>query len=259
MLDVGEPAAPVMTSPAASSPPSPPPAAEPAVAEPFMTETMADLYLRQGHREKALEVYRAVLAQRPDDAALRARVAALEADGAPRVAAAQESAHRGPTIREVLGSIASRRPGYRVPAAASNGSPAPASDVAPQSPAGDAFSSLMAGGRPASSDESAAIVLATAFASLNGDGPGTEGGRAPAELQGHPARPAAGDLSLNTVFSGAGATGGTATGSDASLNQYFSQRALGESRSGGEGRGARNESPEEVAKFTQWLEGLKRR
>jgi hypothetical protein len=204
-------------------------------------------------------VYRAVLAQRPDDATLRARVAALEADGAPQPAAAQESAHRGPTIRQVLGRIAARRPGYRVPAAATNGSPATRSDVAPQSVAGDAFSSLMAGGRPSSSDESAATVLATAFASLNGDAPGADGGRAPVELQGQPARPAAGELSLDTVFSGAGPAGGAATGSDASLNQYFSQRALGESRSGGEGRGARNESPEEVAKFTQWLEGLKRR
>src|SRR5207248_1293099 len=33
-------------------------------AEPVVTETMADLYLKQGHREEALRVYQALLAQR---------------------------------------------------------------------------------------------------------------------------------------------------------------------------------------------------
>src|SRR3989441_281216 len=46
-------------------------------AEPVLTETMADLYLKQGHSEEALRVYQALLAQRPDDARLHARVAAL--------------------------------------------------------------------------------------------------------------------------------------------------------------------------------------
>src|SRR5207248_5946827 len=46
-------------------------------AEPVVTETMADLYLKQGHREEALRVYQALLAQRPDDARLHARIDAL--------------------------------------------------------------------------------------------------------------------------------------------------------------------------------------
>jgi len=46
-------------------------------AEPVLTETMADLYLKQGHSEEALRVYQALLAQRPDDVRLHARVAAL--------------------------------------------------------------------------------------------------------------------------------------------------------------------------------------
>ncbi|HEY6159434.1 MAG TPA: tetratricopeptide repeat protein [Gemmatimonadales bacterium] len=46
-------------------------------AEPVVTETMAELYLRQGHRDEALRVYQALLAQRPGDPRLRARVAGL--------------------------------------------------------------------------------------------------------------------------------------------------------------------------------------
>jgi hypothetical protein len=50
-------------------------------AEPVVTETMAELYLRQGHREDALRVYRALLAQRPDDAALQRKIATLSGGG----------------------------------------------------------------------------------------------------------------------------------------------------------------------------------
>ena len=50
-------------------------------AEPVLTETMAELYLRQGHQEDALRVYQALLAQRPGDRRLRARVEALTFGG----------------------------------------------------------------------------------------------------------------------------------------------------------------------------------
>jgi len=80
--------------PAPLAPPQPPAAVPPAAvvlsdddgaadtaalsrAEPVLTETMADLYLKQGHSEEALRVYQALLAQRPDDARFHARVAAL--------------------------------------------------------------------------------------------------------------------------------------------------------------------------------------
>src|SRR2546429_783417 len=80
--------------PAPLAPPEPPAAVPPAAvvlsdddgaadtaalsrAEPVLTETMADLYLKQGHSEEALRVYQALLAQRPDDVRLHARVAAL--------------------------------------------------------------------------------------------------------------------------------------------------------------------------------------
>ena len=50
-------------------------------AEPVVTETMAELYLKQGHQEDALRVYQALLAQRPADLRLRARVKALSHGG----------------------------------------------------------------------------------------------------------------------------------------------------------------------------------
>lgn len=50
------------------------PAASPAI----VSETMAELYLEQGHRAEAIEVYRTLIAQDPTDEALRARLAALE-------------------------------------------------------------------------------------------------------------------------------------------------------------------------------------
>ncbi|HVH08948.1 MAG TPA: tetratricopeptide repeat protein [Gemmatimonadales bacterium] len=50
-------------------------------AEPVVTETMAELYLRQGHADDALRVYQALLAQRPGDARLQARVARLTGGG----------------------------------------------------------------------------------------------------------------------------------------------------------------------------------
>lgn len=52
-------------------------------AEPVVTETMGDLYLQQGHREDALRVYRALLADRPGDPRLAAKLRSLEGPAAP--------------------------------------------------------------------------------------------------------------------------------------------------------------------------------
>ena len=50
-------------------------------AEPVLTETMAELYLKQGHQQDALRVYQALLAQRPNDAKLKGRVEQLTHGG----------------------------------------------------------------------------------------------------------------------------------------------------------------------------------
>lgn len=47
-------------------------------APPFVTETMAELYLQQGFTNEALEVYRQLSAQSPDDERLKERVQRLE-------------------------------------------------------------------------------------------------------------------------------------------------------------------------------------
>jgi len=46
-----------------------------------MTETMAELYLKQGHEQDALRVYRALLAQRPNDPKLKSKVQQLSPGG----------------------------------------------------------------------------------------------------------------------------------------------------------------------------------
>lgn len=50
-------------------------------AEPVLTETMAELYLQQGHRDDALRVYEALLAERPGDPRLQAKVNGLKGGG----------------------------------------------------------------------------------------------------------------------------------------------------------------------------------
>jgi len=54
-----------------------PPVAE-AEAAPLLTETMGDLYLRQGFRAEAADVYRRLLEQRPGDGGLLAKLASIE-------------------------------------------------------------------------------------------------------------------------------------------------------------------------------------
>jgi hypothetical protein len=66
--------------------PAPTPASGPGADEPrkpqktpaFVTETMAALYLTQGFRKEAIEVYRQLIQQDPSDTGMRERLAALE-------------------------------------------------------------------------------------------------------------------------------------------------------------------------------------
>jgi tetratricopeptide (TPR) repeat protein len=54
-----------------------PPAAEPETP-PLLTETMGDLYLRQGFSAEAADVYRRLIEQRPDDVGLMGKLASIE-------------------------------------------------------------------------------------------------------------------------------------------------------------------------------------
>jgi hypothetical protein len=254
-----------------------PPEAAPAPdSGPFVTETMAELYLQQGHREEALRVYRALLEQRPGDAALQVRVARLEAEFKPRVAAPAPvrpaipptrrpapavRPETGPTIREVLHLVARRRPGARAVAPGGNGSTpseAPPAAGAPSSLGYDAIAALFGNGAVAPEDEGAAMSLALAFLEVNGGSRGAQSEQAPS-IVGAPARPASTELSLDSVFGGGGTS--PAAPSSFSFDQFFSQRASTQHGGASEpaGGAASGHAPDDVAQFTQWLEGLKRR
>ncbi len=71
-------------------------------AEPLLTETMAELFLKQGHADEALRVYRALLAQRPADTRLRARIAAIAGGGKPA---------SGQSVQAFLRALLAGRPG----------------------------------------------------------------------------------------------------------------------------------------------------
>ncbi len=62
--------------------------------EPFVNETMAQLYLQQGYRQLALKVYYQLSASRPNDQALKDKIAEIEE--ADRAAHPEEAAARAP-------------------------------------------------------------------------------------------------------------------------------------------------------------------
>ena len=65
------------------------------VASPFVTRTMAELYLKQGYTAAALDVYRQLAIQNPDDAAIRERIEELS----PRPAATEHADEVSPETR----------------------------------------------------------------------------------------------------------------------------------------------------------------
>src|SRR5207248_359353 len=102
-------------------------------AEPVVTETMAELYLRQGHPDEALRVYEALLAKRPGDRRLRARVAGLSS-GDPGA----RGGDTGEAVQTFLRRILAGRPPARGQDAAPDPEPLPAPE-APGSPLEGAF------------------------------------------------------------------------------------------------------------------------
>ena len=234
---------------------------------PFVTETMAELYLKQGHRDEALRVYRALQEQRPGDATISAKISELSnqppADAAPVAPPVASSAppapalppSQGPTIRSLLVLIAMRRPGYRPEVARENGAGvAPATNGSASAHGVDVLASLWNGAAPSPDEESAALVLSAAFADLRGDSHASGA----LDLSGA----AAAAMAERAAAAAALASGAPAAPSSFSFDKFFSQRVTAEhaaqvAREGASGAPA--ESREDVAKFTQWLEGLKQR
>lgn len=258
---------------------------EPAPAQrPFVTETMAELYLKQGFREQALSVYQQLAAASPDDARLASRVQSLMAE-----AETSPPAATGPTVREFFARFAALRPGERAAAAAPpadgdfdspsseassydliDGGSAPIAldprveppvdEPAPEraavvQPSGGTIDALF-GNRPShTSEDSAASALSQAF--------GTGSEPAPA-IGGNPARRASEELSLDSVFREGSPRGRASQGF--SFDQFFSQNAEGEKTGGGprpEEPAASGEpaekSADDIEQFNSWLQGLKQR
>jgi len=232
---------------------------------PFVTETMAELYLQQGHREEALRVYRALLDQRPGDAGIAAKIAELSQapmtpPPVPATALPPLSPAAGPTIRAVLMLIAMRRPGYRPEPGNGNGAvhaeshEPPPTASAPVEHSPDALSALWNHATPAADEEDAALVLSAAFADLDG---ATHGNGA-MDLSSAAAAAAAAQAASAAAL----AAGVPAAPSSFSFDKFFSQRATAEHAAQADKSGApnaRSESRDDVAHFTQWLEGLKQR
>jgi hypothetical protein len=90
-------------------------APEPAIGEPepIMTETMAELYARQGHTADAIRVYRALSEKQPGDARLRERIRELEAGSAsaPRRHTYVAVDTGGESVESFFRSLAEARPG----------------------------------------------------------------------------------------------------------------------------------------------------
>ena len=105
---------------------------------PFVTETMAQLYLSQGHRAEAIDIYRKLIDARPSDAELKSRLKAIEdevaaaqpvsapaAAPAPVPSAQRKFAGSGPSIRAVLRDL------FGLDGAASFATSAPSAGGAP--------------------------------------------------------------------------------------------------------------------------------
>ena len=136
--------------------PAPPEERAPSGEQPMLTETLGDLYLSQGFKGEAADVYRRLLSQRPGDDALRAKLKALESPPADLSAAALGAESVGVWLSRIA---AARLPGpvSPLPAEASPGpSPLEAAFATPPEPAGepahpanDAFSLDQIFGAPA--------------------------------------------------------------------------------------------------------------
>ena len=283
-------------------------------AAPFVTETMAELFMKQGLRDQALAVYRQLLSAKPGDQRLAARIAELQP---------ANSGLAGQSIRDFLARFAALRPGQHAAAAAlpshddfATGTPAaapeltwevapepePAADPAPpswteSSPAeppgaateqdvapplprptptsvmstgiergaatqagGGSIDALFGTRATRTSEDSAASALAQAF------GGGAESSPV---ISGRPARAAAGELSLDSVFRG-GAPRPPRAAQNFSFDEFFApdasardQPAVTSSPStpAASDPSAATEPAErnadDIEQFNSWLQGLK--
>jgi hypothetical protein len=202
-------------------------------AEPVVTETMAELYLRQGHREDARRVYEALSAQRPDDQRLLQKVSELSATPVGR--------RGGQSAGAFLKGILQARPGAPAP----DLPPAPplSTDVEEGRPNGASQPPAAAPGSP-TRPASDAISLDSVFGEER-DRRATPVSSEAASDQ--PARlpQASGGFSFDDFFGASAAPG-------SSGNDSTAARPLRHS-----GRGHAAEQEEDLDQFQAWLKSLK--
>jgi hypothetical protein len=203
-------------------------------AEPVVTETMAELYLQQGHREDALRVFHALLAQRPGDARLAARLRELEAPSAkaPPLESATaflrrvwrgEPAPRAAPAHELSGALEAA---FAAVTQTAHAAPVEESPGAPTHPAADSIS------------------LDSVFGDQLGRAPGAEPPTPPAAPQA--AAPGApGGFSFDDFF---GATPNAAGGAGSAARS---------SRNSGPRPRSPQPEDEDLDQFQAWLKGLK--
>ncbi len=231
----------------------------------FATETMAKLYLSQGHLESALGIYRTLLAKRPDDESLRHQVAEIE-DRAQR--RRREPTPTPPTTvsasavdsvdEDVVGDAAASAPPTRsdlptirdfLVGIIRRGVGAARRDEVSVANNGTIDELFTAGGTESDDgalddDLAAADTLAQAFAP-----------EPPRDnMRGQPTRQATTELSLDRVFrqptpAHAGEGGGF------SFDQFFAGERSDDSNAGPSGT---RPDPDDIEQFNAWLNGLKK-
>jgi hypothetical protein len=203
------------------------PAPEPSGA-PMVTETMADLYLQQGLKAQAIEVYRQLLAARPGDAGLQAKLAALAETPKAMSAAALGTEAVSSWLRRIARSAL----------------PNPAAPAPPAPPAGE-------------------TPMDAAFSEPEAPAPAPANVTAPeadASPSGEPARPASTAFSLDQIFGSQPRPSAPAEAPKhalgASFDEFFggappgdAAKPQGEPGKGGEG--------DDLSAFNAWLHGLK--
>jgi tetratricopeptide (TPR) repeat protein len=246
----------------------------------FVTETMAELYIQQGHLESALEIYRKLVEQRPNEPELADRLRAIEDRlfAAPRAretettrVAVAASAHgeptqAGPTIREFLTALISQRAVPGGSAGSSNGSSqsvSEPSDGVSQSPrslratpnsedtVSGSIDALFSGAIATASDSMAAITLSDAFA------PSTDASENK-PLEGAPAHRADDELSLDHVFRANAALPPSSGRDDFSFDEFFAEEPSEGSATGSGDASSGSGAPDDIAQFNAWLNGLKK-
>ena len=260
--------------PAAQAPPSraaPPPPAAVALAddegaadvaalarvEPVMTETMAELYLKQGHREDALRVFQSLLAKRPADARLAARVAELS-----RPASARKSG--GQSVGAFLKSILAGKPGASAAAAPPRApEPSPRTSTTLEQAFAADEAEAAAGGEPGPGAPTRPAGDDISLDSVFGEHPRDEATGAPPPAAPSPAprtasaAPATGGFSFDEFFAAPG--GGQPSAAGPAGGGGGGPPLAGPSAARTSGRQARPapEEERELDQFQSWLKGLK--